>query len=278
MDAVNQSNIDALMRLGLSEYEAKVYLGLVSLRTGVAGRIYRASGVPRPRVYEVLESLSQKGLVDIQEGRPMRYTAKSPSEAIRALVQSYRKTGEDLMHQLKKIEAAGPQRMSHASAWSIRGESQILGKLKELILYSKDDVSFYRLPERLIKLRDVFIKARSRGIRLRCLVFEDDSTIWKMSNTVEFRNPLKRIATTKGEYPQAVLEILRDVFIEGAPGRPPISQMTIIDDSQSMIVEDWDSALWLQVPVITRTQKLVFDNLWKVSQPVGAEVGARLRA
>ncbi len=271
MAAVDPAHVDALVRLGLSKYEAKVYLATVALGTSVAGKIYRISGVPRPRVYEVLESLSQRGLVEIQQGRPMRYTARSPSEAIRRLVQSYRTTGEELTRHLKKIQGTESQRMSQALAWSIRGERQILSKLKDLISSATADVCCYRVPEKFLGLRDAFLKARSRGVRLRSIVFEDDPTLWQMSDILEFRNPLKRIASSKGEYPQAILEILRDVFIQGTDGSRTISQMTIIDGYQSLIVEGWDSALWIQVPVITRTQKLVFDNLWKVSQPIGLE-------
>jgi len=52
--------IENLKKLGLSEYEAKVYVTLVGLGKATA-RENEASGVPRTRVYDVIEKLAFQG-------------------------------------------------------------------------------------------------------------------------------------------------------------------------------------------------------------------------
>lgn len=59
--------------LGLSQYEARVYLTLLEFGDAGASEISRASKVPRGRVYGVLDALQSKGLLSITSTTPRRY-------------------------------------------------------------------------------------------------------------------------------------------------------------------------------------------------------------
>jgi sugar-specific transcriptional regulator TrmB len=50
-----------LMRLGLSEYEARAYIATVALGEGTVKEISVESGVPRSRAYDVMEASSSSG-------------------------------------------------------------------------------------------------------------------------------------------------------------------------------------------------------------------------
>jgi sugar-specific transcriptional regulator TrmB len=52
-----------LRRVGLTEYEAKAYLALLNVHLSTAMQASEKSGVPRTRIYSVLESLKEKGWV-----------------------------------------------------------------------------------------------------------------------------------------------------------------------------------------------------------------------
>ena len=54
---------EALQELGLSNTEAKVYLALLEIGSGLAGEITKKSGVNRTNVYDAQERLIDKGLV-----------------------------------------------------------------------------------------------------------------------------------------------------------------------------------------------------------------------
>ena len=88
---------DILLKLGLSQNEAKIYLG--TLKTGVATAkvIAENSDVGREDVYRVLPALQELGLVRKHLGVPAKYEAINPDEAMKILF--YQKEEENV--QLK---------------------------------------------------------------------------------------------------------------------------------------------------------------------------------
>jgi sugar-specific transcriptional regulator TrmB len=79
-----------LASLGLNRYEAAVYMSLLGRNRFTATEIATQAGVPRQRVYDVLESLASKGLCVKQLGRRKRiYSAVDPSIALPSLLATY---------------------------------------------------------------------------------------------------------------------------------------------------------------------------------------------
>jgi HTH-type transcriptional regulator, sugar sensing transcriptional regulator len=73
--------IDALESLGLSNYEAKVFVALQKLGTGTARDIHGVTDVPRSQVYGAAENLQQRGLVEVQQSKPLQYRPVSLNAA-----------------------------------------------------------------------------------------------------------------------------------------------------------------------------------------------------
>ena len=93
-----------LKELGLSNYEAEAYLKVVEVGVAEAGEICKKTKIPFGRVYQVLNSLAAKGLIEVQNTRPKRYTARKTRLAFKTLLQQKR---ENMEKQLQKtIEAA----------------------------------------------------------------------------------------------------------------------------------------------------------------------------
>lgn len=59
-----------LRQAGLTEYEAKACLALIKFRECTADEISSTGGIPLPRVYDTMSSLSKRGLVSISRTRP----------------------------------------------------------------------------------------------------------------------------------------------------------------------------------------------------------------
>jgi sugar-specific transcriptional regulator TrmB len=73
--------INILKDLGLSDHEASVYLASLSLGPSTISKIAQNSGVKRTSVYPIIDSLRQKGLVNIEfQGWKKLYTAESPDK------------------------------------------------------------------------------------------------------------------------------------------------------------------------------------------------------
>lgn len=80
---------ELLKKIGLTEYEAKVYLALVSKRMEGATRLSIESKVPRTKIYAVLESLEGKGWIKIYSGYPLLFRAIHPKRVFEKMKDDY---------------------------------------------------------------------------------------------------------------------------------------------------------------------------------------------
>jgi sugar-specific transcriptional regulator TrmB len=92
---------EKLRQLGLTEYETQAYLVLVEGSQMSAEEIARNAKIPIPRVYGVLDSLRNLGLILILEGRPKKFEIISPDEGLQNLLKLRKKSAEEALHQLE---------------------------------------------------------------------------------------------------------------------------------------------------------------------------------
>jgi len=83
--------ISQLTRLGLTSYEARAYTALVRRDSFSAAQVARQAGLPRQRIYDVLETLVQKGLAASRPGPHVKYAAVAPELAIERLLSARRR-------------------------------------------------------------------------------------------------------------------------------------------------------------------------------------------
>src|SRR6056297_4078804 len=75
-------------RFNLGEYEIDAYLTVLEQGQLTASEIADRTEIPQPRVYDTVRSLSDRGLVELRESRPMKVVAIDPSEAFEELESS----------------------------------------------------------------------------------------------------------------------------------------------------------------------------------------------
>ncbi|EMA24835.1 TrmB family transcriptional regulator [Haloarcula argentinensis] len=85
---------DVFDLVGLTEYEATALEELLSLGRTTAPNLAEASGIPKARVYGVLESLSDRGFIKVIPGRPKEYQPKSPGDILDRAVENRRQSYE----------------------------------------------------------------------------------------------------------------------------------------------------------------------------------------
>lgn len=77
----NNQLIDTLKEFGLTENEAEIYFTSLSLGPSTIIRIARSSEIKRTTIYSVIDSLKQKGLMNIQvEGFKKKFVAEDPQK------------------------------------------------------------------------------------------------------------------------------------------------------------------------------------------------------
>jgi sugar-specific transcriptional regulator TrmB len=87
---MNGNGTDELVELGLTGYEASAYLAMTRRSRATAAEIARLAELPRQRVYDVLDALVSRGLANATPGRPARYTAVPPDDAVATLLATHR--------------------------------------------------------------------------------------------------------------------------------------------------------------------------------------------
>jgi hypothetical protein len=82
-----EQRIDELTELGLSGYEAAVYLAVLARGGMTPSELSTRARVPRQRIYDILESLAVKGLCACRDTTPRTYFAVDPAIALESLSQ-----------------------------------------------------------------------------------------------------------------------------------------------------------------------------------------------
>jgi len=94
---VNQPPETTLLQtLGLNRYEAGAYVALTRRGRATGAEVARLAGLPRQRIYDVLDGLVGRGLATVEPGRPAYYAAVDPDHAIALLVDAHRASLEEV--------------------------------------------------------------------------------------------------------------------------------------------------------------------------------------
>ncbi|MFC6767292.1 TrmB family transcriptional regulator [Natrinema soli] len=122
MPTENQA-VRLLDELGLTEYEARCFVALSRVQKASASEIHTLSDVPRSRVYDSVERLHRKGLVDIQQTEPRQYRALPRDTVLDRLREQYASTLEATDAALSKLRRA--KGLEEQGAWAIADHDNV---------------------------------------------------------------------------------------------------------------------------------------------------------
>jgi len=88
---------DVFDRVGLTEYEATAIEQLLALGRTTAPNLAEATGIPKARIYGVLESLADRGFIKVIPGRPKEYQPKAPDEILDRAIENSRQSYEEFV-------------------------------------------------------------------------------------------------------------------------------------------------------------------------------------
>ncbi|WP_137286837.1 TrmB family transcriptional regulator [Halorussus salinisoli] len=135
--------IEALEHLGLSNYEAKVFTALQKLGTGTARDVHRATDVPRSQVYGAAESLQDRGLVEVQQSKPIQYRPVSLEAAQSHLRGEFERTQERAFDYLEAArQQGGDGDEQREDIWTVHGRTSIDGRVEQLLEEAERRVVF----------------------------------------------------------------------------------------------------------------------------------------
>jgi sugar-specific transcriptional regulator TrmB len=141
--------IDCLKSLGLTKYEALVYIALLKVVSATASEIHDISTVPRASVYPVLDQLQEKKLISVARSTPKRFAALSPEEGVAIMMSRIEQDASDAREILSAIhrERISPEPSSEELIWNVYGIENIRRKLTEIITTASHDIRIIAHPQ-----------------------------------------------------------------------------------------------------------------------------------
>src|SRR5919202_4661196 len=119
--SISDKSRKAMESLGLTSYEIKVYTSLLGSGSMTASDISKKSGVPYSKIYEVLNSLEEKGWLESDSSRPQKFFPKSPSTALQTMrmrhENNFRESQSVIVNELMPMYTKGGKK-ARPEIWS----------------------------------------------------------------------------------------------------------------------------------------------------------------
>ncbi len=151
-------------RFNLGEYEIDAYLTVLEQGQLTASEIADRTEIPQPRVYDTVRSLSDRGLVELRESRPMKVVAIDPGEAFDDVQTSF----EQMISELEARYTA-PARDTEAVSL-VKSRSTILRYLEEVIDAAEYELSLSLTPDLLTRFEAELRTAVEAGVSVDLIV------------------------------------------------------------------------------------------------------------
>ena len=125
--------LDKLQKFGLNLYEAKAYASLLKIGTSNAYKISKESGIPRARIYDVLESITKLGLAMVEESSEnvKIYTPVPSKIFLERIKKEWESDYEDVKSNLQDLEAE--ENKQDIYVFTVKGEENIVAYCRQLL-------------------------------------------------------------------------------------------------------------------------------------------------
>ena len=155
-----------LRSLGLTKYEALVYIALLHVNGATASEIHGISGVPRASVYPVLDQLVHKELVTVSQSSPKRFAALPPHEGIGNLLSCIERDAARAEEALAEIvrEQLVTEKGEQELIWNVYGIVAVRKKLADLLTHASHGIRCMAHPRILSDDIRKVISQKSRHI------------------------------------------------------------------------------------------------------------------
>lgn len=233
--------ISSLTELGLLESEAKIYAALVSLGYGEVKDLMKILDVSKPRIYDGLRMMEERGLIVQTSPRPAIYQAIEPKIALEMMVKNYdtvkNKALKHFKDNQKLIDKPSPP------LCYIFGDKSLEFKIQDMVDNSHESVCC-RTSGKYLKYIENLAK---KDIKLNLIISSEDSKLEKRLEK-QFKNGKAQVNTL----------YLNPMMDEGgSPGEKSCKKMSALAefvDMENMFVLIVDDTEVLVIPPIKSDQ------------------------
>lgn len=254
-----QSELSALHRLGLTEYESRIYLVLVRKGPIKASELSFFGQIPRAKTYGAINELERKGLVRIMHGKPEVYAAASPGEVLMPVVNKLARELSDtsvIVQSLmltfetnKYVQRDGPKETG--GFWEIKGRQGVSNKITQIISEASKTVNYCTSAPGLV-----------RAYKVHC------DTLEKASKKGVEVHVLSPVDSENSGVAREISEILESKVLDKAFGQ----NFVTVDGRELVVIESLpedlrtdrgaDTGVWTTNRLIVELHDQLFDRLW----------------
>ena len=156
-----------LTQIGFTEYEAKVYLALLSVNPATGYQLSKESGVPRSMVYEALKRLHGHGAaLETVEGRVTLYRPVPPQMLLDRHDAEHQRLVQSLRQGLTELHTT----TTDDRVWTLSGRSAGLVYAAQLIQDAEHELFLVLTDDDLNILRDEITASCERGVAINTLL------------------------------------------------------------------------------------------------------------
>jgi len=247
---------DALQRIGLSRYEALVFVNLARAGAVTAAEVARVSGVNRVQTYRALESLEARGLVEVTLDRPRRYAARAINDAFEMIAEEKRSELEKLEAVRKTLLEAWPKisgrtrELPSVRLQVIKGRAQIYRTLRQFVGTAKEEVLAFTTTKGLQRsyragINEALLAAMGRNVKPRLAAEINESNRALMARIAEIV-PLRHVDRQRARF----------IIVDRG------SILAFLIQDERTIRGEGETALWTNSPDFVKAHLEFFEKAW----------------
>jgi sugar-specific transcriptional regulator TrmB len=259
-------------QLGLTPYESRAYVSLMIQGPMSPSELAQKTGIPRPRAYDVLRSLMEKGLLLEQSGKPSIYAAVEPAQGLKNLLigiemetlrrlEEKRKSAQTLTKLLSQMyEKSKNLKLEGIKVWLTRRDTAFIAIYTEAIRNCEKEflvaTTALRPPEK--EILEAIKHALKNGISIR--VVRQILESWTKEELERYEKVVK--AGSQVRYLNIKEIPLRFMVFDER-------DVILIFPSESKLkMPQTIEALWLRIPPLAKILCEQFEELWRKGKPI----------
>ncbi|UCE13294.1 MAG: hypothetical protein JSV04_14045 [Candidatus Heimdallarchaeota archaeon] len=137
--------VSVLMDIGLTRNEARAYMELLPRESATASYLVRQTGIPDSKIYYIMDNLQKEGFIIVQEGKPKKYVAINPSNALENMRTKFTAEYENKIAILDQlVNSLAPiyhdREDAPKLAYIIKGKNNVINQVKRLMIDAQSSI------------------------------------------------------------------------------------------------------------------------------------------
>lgn len=258
-------------QLDLTPYESRAYVSLLMHGPMSPSEIAQKTGIPRPRAYDVLRSLMEKGLLIEQSGKPPIYGAVEPAHGLKNLLiniemeasrqlEEKRKASQTLTELLSKMyEKSKRLKIERSRVWHTQRDTAFISIYSEAIRSCEKEFlaasTDLHPPEKEILEAAKFALKNGKSVK----VVRQITDLWTLEELEKYEEVIK--AGSQVRYLDAKKIPLRCAVFDERDA------ILVFPSESEPVKTQTTEALWIRIPPLARILKRYIEELWKKGIP-----------